>query len=141
MTVGIVTQLAVAVVFCFLLAIVLRRGTAEIRNPSNRVLVYIAVETIIAIAMMIMRNVYRSIELIQGWRGHLITHEKYVLALDGLPMIISMGIYLIISPCTRFTTTGASGEVAAGSEHRNQILMKIGLSRGNVRELNAERQN
>ena len=38
--------------------------------------------------MMNLRGFYRSVELIQGWRGYLITHESYVIGLDAVPMVL-----------------------------------------------------
>ncbi|PTU18959.1 hypothetical protein P175DRAFT_0443198 [Aspergillus ochraceoroseus IBT 24754] len=100
MVVGIIAQLAAAVVFSLLLGFVLYRGSHELR--VNRPLFYVAAATVFATSMMIMRNVYRSIELTEGWRGYLITHEKYVLALDGLPMVLSMGIFVFFNPGAQF---------------------------------------
>ncbi|KAI9045667.1 lovastatin nonaketide synthase [Aspergillus affinis] len=60
--------------------------------------------TVFATMMMIMRNVYRVIELTEGWRGYLITHEKYFLALDALPMVLAMGIYVVFNPGAQFET-------------------------------------
>ncbi|PLB50011.1 hypothetical protein P170DRAFT_332658, partial [Aspergillus steynii IBT 23096] len=96
MVVGIIAQLAAAVIFSFLLAIVIYRGASDLR--ANRPLFYVAAATVFATAMMIMRNVYRSIELTEGWRGYLILNERFVLALDALPMVLSMGIYVFFNP-------------------------------------------
>lgn len=38
----------------------------------------------------------------EGWRGYLITNERFVLALDALPMMLSMGIYVFFNPGTQF---------------------------------------
>lgn len=60
MVVGIITQLVAAVIFSFLLGIVIYRGASELR--TNLPLFYVAAATVFSTAMMIMRNVYRSIE-------------------------------------------------------------------------------
>ncbi|KAI9039847.1 RTA1 domain-containing protein [Aspergillus affinis] len=100
MVVGIITQLAAAVIFSFLLGIVIYRGGSELR--ANPRLFYVAGATVFSTAMMIMRNLYRSIELTEGWRGYLITNERFVLALDALPMVLSMGIYVFFNPGEHF---------------------------------------
>ncbi|KIW11355.1 hypothetical protein PV08_10655 [Exophiala spinifera] len=98
MVAGIISQLGVAVVFCFLFAVVVHRGATQLRDPGNRKLWHITIAIVTAISMMIMRNVYRSIELLQGWRGYLITHERFVVGLDAVPMTISMATFLVIQP-------------------------------------------
>ena len=47
---------------------------------------------------MIIRGIYRSIELLQGWRGYLITHERYAIALEGCMMIIAVAIFNVFHP-------------------------------------------
>jgi hypothetical protein len=48
--------------------------------------------------MIILRAVYRVIELAQGWRGYLITHEVYFYCLDTAPMIICMAVWVLGHP-------------------------------------------
>ncbi|PYI08371.1 RTA1 like protein, partial [Aspergillus sclerotiicarbonarius CBS 121057] len=96
MVVGIIAQLVAGVVFFFLLSIVLYRGSAELR--ANRPLFLVAAATVFSTLMVIMRNVYRSVELTEGWRGYLATHQRYVLALDALPMVLSMRVYVFFHP-------------------------------------------
>ncbi|KAL2819625.1 RTA1 like protein-domain-containing protein [Aspergillus cavernicola] len=106
MVVGIIAQLTAAVLFSILVGFVIYRGGSALR--SNRPLFYMTAATVFATMMMIMRNVYRSIELTEGWRGYLITHEKYVLALDALPMVLAMGIYVIFNPGAQFEKTATA---------------------------------
>ncbi|WWC87460.1 uncharacterized protein L201_002349 [Kwoniella dendrophila CBS 6074] len=48
--------------------------------------------------MILIRGIYRSIELVQGWDGYLITTEMYQNILDGLMMLLAVGIYNFIHP-------------------------------------------
>jgi len=48
--------------------------------------------------MILIRGVYRSIELRQGWSGFLITHQIYQSTLDGLPMFIAVATFNFIHP-------------------------------------------
>jgi len=48
--------------------------------------------------MIILRAVYRVIELAQGWRGYLITHEVYFYCLDTAPMIVCMAVWVFGHP-------------------------------------------
>ncbi|WVQ83411.1 hypothetical protein IAT38_005552 [Cryptococcus sp. DSM 104549] len=48
--------------------------------------------------MILMRGVYRSVELLQGWSGFLITHEMYQNLLDGLPMLLAVVVFNFLHP-------------------------------------------
>ncbi|WWD16463.1 hypothetical protein CI109_100889 [Kwoniella shandongensis] len=54
--------------------------------------------TAICSLMIIIRGVYRSVELVQGWNGYLISHEVYQDTLDGLPMSLAMIAVNILHP-------------------------------------------
>lgn len=44
------------------------------------------------------RSVYRTVELAEGWRGYLITHEQYFLVLDGLFVFLGSLGFTIVHP-------------------------------------------
>ncbi|OWZ54256.1 hypothetical protein C368_03395 [Cryptococcus neoformans 125.91] len=46
--------------------------------------------TAICSLMIIVRGVYRSVELVQGWNGYVISREVYQDCLDGIPMFIAV---------------------------------------------------
>jgi hypothetical protein len=94
----VIAHLIAAVIFSFLLVFVMYRGARELKMKANRSLLNVALATVFGTLMMIMRNVYRSIELSEGWRGYLITHERYVLVLDALPMALCMGFLWCLIP-------------------------------------------
>lgn len=52
----------------------------------------------VASAMIFIRGIYRSIELVQGWDGYLMTHQIYQNVLDGIPMVIAVAVFNIINP-------------------------------------------
>ncbi|KAL8804716.1 MAG: hypothetical protein Q9182_002408 [Xanthomendoza sp. 2 TL-2023] len=52
----------------------------------------------ISILALVVRGIYRSIELLQGWRGHLITTERYFLGLDGALMGIAVLVFVVANP-------------------------------------------
>lgn len=54
--------------------------------------------TAFASAMIYARGVYRSVELAQGWTGHLMTHEVYFIWLDGLPMVLGYAAFAVLHP-------------------------------------------
>ncbi|KAL9110346.1 MAG: hypothetical protein Q9227_005077 [Pyrenula ochraceoflavens] len=100
MTVGIIAQLVSTFLFSILLVIVCYRGLPQLRK--NKPLGYIAAATILATIMMIIRGIYRSIELTQGWTGYLITHQLYTIGLDAIPMVFAMGVYVFLNPAILF---------------------------------------
>ena len=53
---------------------------------------------IISDIAIILRAIYRVIELAQGWRGYLITTEPWFYGFDTALMIICMGVWVIGHP-------------------------------------------
>ncbi|BEJ16825.1 hypothetical protein CspHIS471_0602260 [Cutaneotrichosporon sp. HIS471] len=51
-----------------------------------------------ASVMIYIRGIYRSIELAQGWTGHLMTHEVYFIWLDGFMMTLCMAGLAVAHP-------------------------------------------
>ncbi|KAK0538031.1 hypothetical protein OC834_000603 [Tilletia horrida] len=49
---------------------------------------------------IIVRSVYRTIELAQGFRGYLITREVYFFLLDSLPLLLCLLTWIIVWPTT-----------------------------------------
>lgn len=96
MVAGIIIQLISTCVFAVLLNIVFFRGWSTIRADTN--LMLLAAATLLSVACMIIRGVYRSIELLQGWRGELITDETYVIALEGSMMFVAVAVFNIFNP-------------------------------------------
>ncbi|OWZ38504.1 hypothetical protein C356_04296 [Cryptococcus neoformans c45] len=69
------------------------RGEKEVRRWR-----WVMVGTGICSIMIIVRGIYRSVELIQGWDGYLITHEAYQDTLDGIPMIMALLATAVFHP-------------------------------------------
>lgn len=55
-----------------------------------------------SILCLYIRCVYRVVELSEGWRGYLITHEKYILTLDGMMIMLTVLTFLIFHPFVLF---------------------------------------
>lgn len=100
MVVGIIAQLVSAFLFSIMLVIVLQRGAPQIRK--NKSMFYVSAAMVLSTVMMILRGFYRSVELVQGWTGYLITHQRYVIGLDAVPMLIAMGVLAIFNPGSLF---------------------------------------
>jgi hypothetical protein len=50
------------------------------------------------ITCMVIRGVYRTMELLQGWRGYLITHERFAIGLEGSMMAAAVIAFNILNP-------------------------------------------
>ena len=100
MVVAIIAQLVSAFLLNIMLAIVLLRGAPQIRK--NKSMIYVSAAMVLSTVMMILRGFYRSVELAQGWTGYLITHQRYIIGLDAVPMLIAMGALAIWNPGSLF---------------------------------------
>lgn len=118
MVVGIIAQLISTCVFSILFTLALYRGFGTIQK--NKHLMILSGATLLAVACMIIRGVYRSIELLQGWRGYLITSEKYTIALEGCMMILALAVFNIFNPGALFAKARATMP-----EHREAPLAEV----------------
>ena len=97
MMAGIIIQLISMTVFGLLWLIFIWRARAV---PISRILLVV---TTFSAFCIIVRNFYRAVELSQGWKGYLITHEVYFAVLDGALMAMSVGIFNIFYPAKYLT--------------------------------------
>lgn len=97
MMAGIIIQLVSMSAFGLLWLVFLWRAQAV---PISRVLLIV---TTFSAFCIIVRNFYRAIELSQGWKGYLITHEVYFALLDGALMALSVGIFNVFFPAGYLT--------------------------------------
>ena len=96
MVAGIIFQLASVVVFEALFCIVSFKALPQIR--TSKPLALLSGATTISVACILVRSVYRTIELLQGWRGYLITEERYFIALDGVMILVALLVYNVLNP-------------------------------------------
>jgi len=119
---GIVFQLVSITVFLVFFFLVLFKAWRELKHA--RAVNLVALATVISIMAIYVRCVYRTIELLQGWTGYLITTERYFIALDGAMMVISMAVFNLWNPSTLLgsappkhnSTSSSQGELAAKHE-------------------------
>jgi hypothetical protein len=111
MLVGIILQLVSTCIFDLLFNIVMYRGWKKIRK--NEALMLVCGVTKLVVTCMVIRNVYRSIELLQGWRGFLITHERFTVGLEGAVMATSVLVLNLLNPGWLLTRAQKS-EATAG---------------------------
>lgn len=58
----------------------------------------ILISVLVSSAMILVRGVFRSVELSEGWGGYIISHEIYQMCLDGIPMVIAVGVFNFLHP-------------------------------------------
>lgn len=99
MVAGIVFQLFAVIVFSVLFFVVIKRALGSHSDVLKaRKIRALITGTTLSVVCVIIRSIYRTIELTQGWEGYLITHESYFIGLDGVMMIIAVGIFNIFQP-------------------------------------------
>lgn len=59
---------------------------------------YYPLALFLACFFIYVRCVYRLVELSEGWSGYLITHEEFVMTLDGLQVLITCIILVLFHP-------------------------------------------
>ena len=96
MVAGVVWQLVSTCVFATLFELVILRARHIIWG--NPYLLRAFAATMLAVTCMVIRGVYRSMELIQGWRGYLFTHERFALVLDAAMMFIAAVVFNLWNP-------------------------------------------
>lgn len=94
---GILFQLVSITVFLLCFSDFLRR-TRNRNSTVRKAMRPLIAATIFSVTLIYIRSIYRTIELLQGWSGFLITHERYFIALDGAMMILAVGVYNVIFP-------------------------------------------
>ncbi|KAI5249980.1 RTA1-domain-containing protein [Aureobasidium subglaciale] len=101
MVAGIDFQLASVIIFSILFFLFLYRASVKRKIPAFRddgdMKMLVAV-TSFAILLIVMRSIYRTVELAGGWTGRVIETERYFIALDGAPMAALVIAYNILHP-------------------------------------------
>ncbi|OBS28209.1 hypothetical protein FPOA_02150 [Fusarium poae] len=54
--------------------------------------------TIISVVFVYIRCIYRTVELLEGWEGHLLKTEGYFIGLDGVCIAVAILIFCIFDP-------------------------------------------
>ncbi|KAM0746419.1 RTA1-domain-containing protein [Meredithblackwellia eburnea MCA 4105] len=96
MVAGIVVQLVGMLVFCFLGGEFFLKARKAPQSTVDRRVNLLVFGLAFASFWILVRCIYRVIELAEGWTGYLITHQPYFLALDSVPMVLAMGVFV---PC------------------------------------------
>jgi hypothetical protein len=93
---GILFQLVATFIYTGLMSVVFFRASKPIFG--SKPLGWLAFATIFTVCCMIARNVFRSVELLEGWTGHLQTTQGYMIGLDGSLMLLVVVMLNIAHP-------------------------------------------
>ena len=117
MVAGIVFQLFSVIVFSVLFFIVVKRASSKhsevIKERKIRALV---AATSLSVVCVVIRSIYRTVELSEGWSGFLITHESYFIGLDGVMMVIAVGVFNSVQPRWADWSTREGGSKGVGGD-------------------------
>ena len=69
---------------------------------SRKFFNYMPLIIIISVLFIYIRCIYRVVELSEGWRGYLITHEEFIFIMDALMVLLTCLIYLFFHPGIMF---------------------------------------
>lgn len=119
MIAGIVIQLASMLVFMvFFIGTVWKARKVPMTSNVKKLLW----ATVFSSAVIIIRNLYRTIELAQGWTGYLMTHEAFFAVFDGAMMVLASGVFNFFHPAWML-----KGE-ADLIQHENAVHDKVSAS-------------
>jgi hypothetical protein len=82
---------------------------------TQRRIQWIIAAMVLSVVLIVTRSIYRTIELLQGWSGYLITTQRYFIALDGAMMVGAVGVFNIARPGWS-NITDKSSEIEGESE-------------------------
>lgn len=121
MVAGILFQLAAIIVFCALFTIVIMRALKSNGNMLREKKVQaIIAATIFSVVCIVIRSIYRTIELLQGWTGYLITTQRFFIALDGAMMVLALAVFNIAQPA--WSQAWKAGQESSSSELDDMTL-------------------
>jgi hypothetical protein len=120
MVAGILFQLGTMSIFVIFLLDFLRRTRQEQLSRESRI---VLAAMGLSVTAIFVRSIYRSVELLQGWRGFLITHQGYFIALDGAMIVIAVGVYNFVDPA-RLLPMNAKATESHGAEEKGHTRLR-----------------
>lgn len=97
MVAGIVFQMAAIGIFALFFCEFSRRASRERGVLEKKVQIFIGA-TAFSCLLIVVRSIYRTVELLQGFDGYLITHEEYFVGLNGVLMFLAVTVFNVVHP-------------------------------------------
>ncbi|KAL3434459.1 RTA1 like protein-domain-containing protein [Aspergillus tetrazonus] len=111
MVAGIIFQMASITVFVLCAADFVRRTLARrLLQNYTKTIVPLLAAMVFSVLCIYVRSIYRTIELLEGWSGYLITTERFFIALDGSMMVLAVAIFNLIHPGWFLPESGHGGK-------------------------------
>ncbi|EGX45288.1 hypothetical protein AOL_s00173g389 [Orbilia oligospora ATCC 24927] len=121
---GVIFQMASITVFCcFYGAFLWKARNVQLEKSIMR----LTYATILSVTCIYIRSIYRTIELLEGWDGYLITTERFFIALDGVMMAIAVIIYNFVHPAILLPSPGEQKRLEGlGSDEEGSRMQNMG---------------
>ncbi|KAL7419399.1 hypothetical protein Q5752_006237 [Cryptotrichosporon argae] len=138
---GIAAQMASFILFSTLWAVfiyrVYRHDTALRAKPGWQPLYWALGFTCVC---FLIRSVYRTVELSQGYVGYLATHERYFLGLDTLPLLLGISVYTWFWPAKYLVpeTRVPRDASATGADAATPVDAEVGQTGASVGSAESE---
>ncbi|KAG8773588.1 hypothetical protein FRC12_002452 [Ceratobasidium sp. 428] len=131
MVAGIIFQLAAITVYTLLAAEFLlryhfdrpvrrREQTSESKARLDTRLSFMVLGLFISTLFIYIRSIYRTVELLDGWTGPIITNQLYFNVLDGMPIVVAMFAINFFHP--GYLLEAESDEVVVGEKQARESL-------------------
>lgn len=99
MVAGIVFQMGSITIFVLCAADFLRRVMRQnLLHTMRGTMLPLLYAMVFSVTCIYIRSIYRTIELLQGWTGYLISTQRYFIALDGAMMVAAVTVFNFIHP-------------------------------------------
>lgn len=123
MVAGIVFQMASITAFVVCGIDFLRRSQKpHLQRRFTICMKYLVVVTTFSFIVIYVRSVYRTIELLEVWKGCLITTEWLFIGLDGITMMLAVAVFNFVH--SGWFLPGELGKEVLSSVHSNEIAAR-----------------
>lgn len=107
MVIGVIFQMVSLSVFVGFFVAEIFRAQKALTTKNLQVLI---ASTAGAVLLIYLRGGYRTVELLEGWTGYLITHEIFFVILDGVMMVLTGYIFNIFNPASLLMAGNPDGQ-------------------------------
>jgi hypothetical protein len=93
--------------------------------------------------LIFLRSVYRVVELSEGWKGELMTNERFVIMLEAIPVAISAALLSILHPANCFRPAPKAGTIESMEMYETPSVVSSsgGSGPGGRTAVELEKQN
>jgi hypothetical protein len=126
MVAGICFQMLSMTVYVILVIIYIFRLAKAKAQLTQNMKIFLTGMGIVTL-MIFIRCIYRTVELLGGWSGYIITHEVYFACLDGLPMVIAIFTFNIFHPGRYIKSENSTGVMDNAFQEKTNPITPVDL--------------